>query len=84
MTVDEVTTSCLLLHIKLLDPSEIPYLKNLSDTGALTNLIEYALISDEFLTRCQAEQVSLEVKIDEQRSVTGEFTSQSNRHRFLV
>ena len=88
MTVDEVTMSCVLLHVKLLDPSEIPYLKNLSDTGALTNVIEYALISDEFLTRCQAEQVSLEVKIDEhsfellQRGITGEFTFQSNREGF--
>ena len=77
MTVEDVTMSCLLFHIKLLDPSEIPYLKNLSDTGALTNLIEYALISDEFLSRCQAEQVSLEVKIDEtsfesvQKTITG-------------
>ena len=77
MSVEDVTMSCLLLHIKLLDPSEIPYLKNLSDTGALINLAEYALISDEFLSRCQAEQVSLEVKINEtffesvQKTITG-------------
>ena len=56
MTVDEVTMSCLLLHIKLLDPSEIPYLKNLSDTGVLTNLIENALVSDEFLVNVRVNK----------------------------
>ena len=78
MNVEDVTMSCLLLHIKLFDPTQIPYLKNLDDTGALTNLMEYILISDEFLSRCQAEQVSLEVKIDKtsvellQEIITGE------------
>ena len=78
MSVEDVTMSCLLLHIKLIDPYQIPYLKNLDDTGALTNLMEYILISDEFLSRCQAEQVSLEVKIDKtsvellQKIITGE------------
>ena len=57
--------------------AQIPYLKSLCDIGALTNVIEYALISDEFIESCKVEQVSVKHEIDEeslenlQKSTTG-------------
>ena len=47
------------------DLSKLEYIKELSDTWVLSNIVDNILVTPEFIQSCKAEDVGLEVVVDE-------------------
>ena len=47
------------------DLSKLEYIKELSDTWVLSNIVDNILMTPEFIQSCKAEDVGLEVVVDE-------------------
>ena len=48
------------------DPSRLEYIKYLSDKGVLSDIIDCFLMTPDFISSCQAQDVAVEAVIDEE------------------
>ena len=54
------------VHVTLGDLSHLERLKEMSDKWVLSNLMDSILMTPEFIESCQAEDVAIEVVLDEE------------------
>ena len=59
------------------DLSKVEYIKELSDKWVLSNMIDSILMTSEFISTCQADDVAVEVVVDEEsykqiKTISGE------------
>ena len=66
VNLKNVRLGSIMVDMMLEDLSKLEYIKDLSDKWALSNIVDNALITPEFLESCQAEYVELEVVVDEE------------------
>ena len=66
VNLQNVRLGSIMVDMMLEDLSKLEYIKDLSDKWALSNIVDNALITPEFLESCQAEYVELEVVVDEE------------------
>ena len=65
VNLENVRLGSIMVDMMLEDLSKLEYIKDLSDKWALSNIVDNALITPDFLESCQAEYVELEVVVDE-------------------
>ena len=63
--LDNVRLGSIMVDMILGDLSKLEYIKYLSDNWVLSNMVDNILITPEFITTCQAEDVALDVVVDE-------------------
>ena len=64
--VDNVRLGSIMVDLILGDMSKLEYIKYLSDNWVLSNMVDNILITPEFITTCQADDVALDVVVDEE------------------
>ena len=62
------------------DLSRLEYIKEMSDKWVLSSIVDRILMTPEFISSCQAEDVALEVVVDEEsyqqlKSHSGEYNN---------
>ena len=65
VNLENVRLGSIMVDMMLEDLSKLEYIKDLSDKWTLSNIVDNALITPDFLESCQAEYVELEVVVDE-------------------
>ena len=63
--LNNVRLGSIMVDMILGDLSKLEYIKYLSDNWVLSNMVDNILITPEFITTCQAEDVALDVVVDE-------------------
>ena len=66
VNLKNVRLGSIMVDMMLEDLSKLEYIKDLSDKWTLSNIVDNALITPDFLDSCQAEYVELEVVVDEE------------------
>ena len=64
--VKNVRLGSIMVDMILGDLSKLEYIKYLSDNWVLSNMVDNILITPEFITTCQAEDVALDAVVDEE------------------
>ena len=64
--LDNVKMGSIRVDMRLGNLSKLEYIKDLSDKWVLSNIIDNILITPEFVESCQAEDVAIDVVIDEE------------------
>ena len=64
--LDKVTMGSIQMDMKLKDLTRLEYLKELSDKWVLSNIMDCILMTPEFIESCQADDVAIDVIIDEE------------------
>ena len=64
--LDNVKMGSIRVDMRLGNVSKLEYIKDLSDKWVLSNIIDNILITPEFVESCQAEDVAIDVVIDEE------------------
>ena len=54
------------MDMSIEDPSRLEYIKYLSDKGVLSDIIDCFLMTPDFISSCQAQDVAVEAVIDEE------------------
>ena len=77
VSLNNVRLGSILVDIILEDLSKVKYIKELSDKWVLSNMIDSILMTPEFISTCKAEDVAVEVVVDEEsykqiKSISGE------------
>ena len=65
ITLNNVRMGSIMVDMILGDLSKLEYIKELSDTWVLSNIVDNILMTPEFIQSCLAEDVGLEVVVDE-------------------
>ena len=84
----DVRKGSIKVDMVLEDLSGLEYIKEMSDKWALTNIVDNILMTQEFIESCQAEDVIIEVVVDEVsyqqlKSHCGEYNN-DNKDNLLV
>ena len=64
--LNNVRLGSIMVDMILGDLSKLEYIKYLSDTWVLSNMVDGILMTPEFISTCQAEDVALDVVVDEE------------------
>ena len=64
--LDNVKMGSIRVDMRLGNLSKLEYLKELSDKLVMTNIVDSILMTPEFIESCQAEDVAINVIIDEE------------------
>ena len=64
--LDNVQMGSIGVDMRLANLSKLEYLKELSDKLVLTNIVDSILMTPEFIESCQAQDVAINVIIDEE------------------
>ena len=65
LVVDKVYIGSVVIELRLKDFTELENIKSLSDTGVLSNIFGYLLLTDEYKSSCQADKVHIDAIVDD-------------------
>ena len=65
LEVDKVYKGSVIIELRLKDYTELENIKSLSDTGVLSNIFGYLLLTSEYKTSCQADKIHIDAKVDD-------------------
>ena len=63
--INNVRMGSIMVDMILRDLSKLEYIKYLSDNWVLSNMVDGILMTSEFIATCQADDVALDVVVDE-------------------
>ena len=66
VTLDNPRLGSIMVDMILGDLSKLEYIKYLSDNWVLSNIVDGILMTPEFISTCEAEDVALDVVVDEE------------------
>ena len=77
VNLNNVRLGSILVDMILEDLSKVEYIKELSDKWVLSNMIDSILMTPEFISTCLADDVAVEVVVDEEsykqiKTISGE------------
>ena len=65
LEVDKVYKGSVIIELKMKDYTELENIKSLSDTGVLSNIFGFLLLTPEYMASCKADQVHIDAKLDD-------------------
>ena len=66
VVLGNIRTGSIKMDMSIEDPSRLEYIKYLSDKGVLSDIIDCILMTPDFISSCQAQDVAIEAFIDEE------------------
>ena len=64
--LDNVKMGSIRVDMRLSNLSKLEYIKDVSDKGVLSNIMDSILMTQEFIDSCRAEDAAIDVNIDKE------------------
>ena len=65
LEIDKVNKGSVIIELRLKDYKELENIKSLSDTGVLSNIFGYLLLTNEYKSSCLADKVHIDAIVDD-------------------